>query len=266
MVKVKEDLTGRVFGRLTVLEQAEDYVYPHGKRKARWLCECSCEEHNYVTIQGSHLTSINNGIKSCGCLQREAMKEFNKTKKRSNRYNLSGECGIGWTSNTNREFYFDLEDYDKIKDYYWRESVDNTGYRYVSSVIVNSDKTHTTIRLHSIITGYQLCDHKDRDTFNNRKSNLRDVSFSENSQNRSLRSDNTSGITGVCWLNNKNCWMAKLTLQGKTMCEKFFNEKEDAIKARLKAELKYFGIEFAPQRHLFEKYGITIQNDCEGEE
>jgi len=34
-----------------------------------------------------------------------------------------------------------------------------------------------------------------------------------------------------------------------------FDNKDDAIKARLKAEKKYFG-EFAPQRHLFEQYEI----------
>ena len=32
--------------------------------------------------------------------------------------------------------------------------------------------------------------------------------------------------------------------------------KEDAIKARLMAEKKYFGY-FAPQRHLFEEYGVN---------
>ena len=32
--------------------------------------------------------------------------------------------------------------------------------------------------------------------------------------------------------------------------------KHDAIIARLKAELEYYGINFAPQRHLFEEYGI----------
>ena len=37
--------------------------------------------------------------------------------KKYNRYDLSGEYGIGWTTNTNHVFYFDLEDYEKIKDY-----------------------------------------------------------------------------------------------------------------------------------------------------
>ena len=44
-----------------------------------------------------------------------------------------------------------------------------------------------------------------------------------------------------------------------------FSNKDDAIKARLNAEAKYFG-KFAPQRHLFEQYGInTKQNDLKEE-
>ena len=39
------------------------------------------------------------------------------------------------------------------------------------------------------------------------------------------------------------------------MTGNFFNTKEEAIIARLKAEKYYLG-EFAPQKHLFEEYGI----------
>lgn len=40
MVKVKEDLTGKTFGLLTVIEQADDYVAPtSGKHYARWRCQ-----------------------------------------------------------------------------------------------------------------------------------------------------------------------------------------------------------------------------------
>lgn len=34
-------------------------------------------------------------------------------------------------------------------------------------------------------------------------------------------------------------------------------KKDDAIKARLNVEVKYFG-EFAPQKHLYKQYGITM--------
>ena len=43
----------------------------------------------------------------------------------------------------------------------------------------------------------------------------------------------------------------------------YFINKEDAIRAKLNAEAKYFG-EFAPQQNLYEQYRIeTQQNDCE---
>lgn len=41
-----------------------------------------------------------------------------KLAKQYNRYDLSGEFGKGWT-NKEEEFWFDLEDFDKIKNYCW---------------------------------------------------------------------------------------------------------------------------------------------------
>ena len=46
-------------------------------------------------------------------------------RKKHNKYDLSGEYGIVYTSN-GEEYWFDKEDYDKIKDYYWRK--DPHGY------------------------------------------------------------------------------------------------------------------------------------------
>ena len=51
--------------------------------------------------------------------------------------------------------------------------------------------------------------------------------------------------------------MARIVLNKKDIYLGRYSNKEDAIKARLEAEIKYFG-EFAPQRHLFEQYGINI--------
>ncbi len=270
-VKVKVDMTGWVMAehgvpdsRLTVIGRTDDYVAPDGSLKARWLCKCSCGSNKDVIAYGSDLTrnQKRRGVKSCGCLYNEAIKQFNKTKKKYNQYNLDGKYGIGLTSNTNREFYFDLEDYDKIKNYCWGEVVDDTNYHYLATILIDENGKHKTLRMHSLIVDYKLCDHIDRNPFNNQKGNLREASFSENAQNRSLRSDNTSGVVGVSWLKKDECWISYLTLKGKRVYNKCFIDKEDAIKARLQAELQYFG-EFAPQKHLFEKYRITAKNDCE---
>lgn len=55
MVNVRDDLTGRTFGRLTVLEQAEDHIQPNGVHRPKWKCQCSCENKTIVFVQGSDL-------------------------------------------------------------------------------------------------------------------------------------------------------------------------------------------------------------------
>ena len=61
-----EDLTGRIFGKLTVLYRAEDYIQPSGQHKRMWHCKCECG--NECNIRASDLKSGN--TKSCGCFQK----------------------------------------------------------------------------------------------------------------------------------------------------------------------------------------------------
>lgn len=44
IVKVRKDLTGMKFERLTVIKQGDDYVETNGRRRARWWCLCDCEK------------------------------------------------------------------------------------------------------------------------------------------------------------------------------------------------------------------------------
>ena len=252
MGRHREDLTGRIFGRLIVLERAEDYVYQNGKMKTRWLCECSCTEKNKVIVHGSALKS--GATQSCGCIIKEKLLEMCK---RYNKYDLTGEHGVGWTSNTNREFYFDLEDYDKIKDFCWCENVTKDGFSKLVAWV-----NGRTTSMH-VVLGFKFHDHIDRNQLNNRKCNLRQATHRENTRNISKPKNNTSGFIGVS-LNRKNGkWKARISIDHKEIGLGHYYDKDDAIKARLRAELKYFGKDFAPQRHLFEEYGITIQNDYE---
>ena len=69
--KLKQDLTGLRFGRLTVIERGENSL----DNKPRWKCRCDCG--NECLIYGSSLTSAN--TKSCGCLRREIGYEKNYT-------------------------------------------------------------------------------------------------------------------------------------------------------------------------------------------
>lgn len=237
------NLIGQTFGRLTVIAKGEDYVYPDGKYKQnRWVCQCSCDKHTIKVIREDHL--IKEEITSCGCLHSEKRKRFNQ-------YDLSGEYGIGWTTNTNEEFYFDLLDYDTIKNYCWHKNAN--GYCRTRDPL-----TKKTILMH-ILLGCKNHDHANRNKLDNRRNNLRPCTYQENNRNRGLQSNNTSGIIGVVYHKGAQKWCAEIVKDNNKSSEYLgiFCNKEDAIRARLTAEKEYFG-EFAPQRHLFEEYGISI--------
>lgn len=71
MGKIK-DLTGQKFGRLTVIERAEDYISPNGKKTPQWKCKCECG--NVKIVVGNILKR---GLtQSCGCLQKEIAKNL----------------------------------------------------------------------------------------------------------------------------------------------------------------------------------------------
>ena len=245
MVKVRVDLTGKKFGRLTVLQQTEDHIDPSGGKRACWLCECDCHEHNQVIVLGQSLT--NGSTRSCGCLQKEIAAQNCKTQfKRTNIYDLKGEYGILWTSNTNEEVYFDLENADKILEHSWYEDA----FGYAVSRIDGK-----LMRMH-IFLGYKWHDHSNRNKKDNRIENFRPCTSQENIRNHSKRLDNTSGVTGVDWNADRQRWRVRIyDDQKREIFIGHFDNLEKAKIARLQAEAKYYG-EFAPQRHLFKQYGI----------
>ena len=82
-------------------------------------------------------------------------------------------------------------------------------------------------------------DHINGDRSDNRIANLRDVSKSENQRNATIRSDNASGFTGVCWHKDVNKWIASIFVQKKNIYLGIFENIEDAKAARKAAEREY---------------------------
>ena len=74
------DLTGQVYGRLTVIKRVDDYISPSGDRKVQWLCKCKCGKE--VIVTGNNLRKGNS--KSCGCYNRELLAKINLTHNASN--------------------------------------------------------------------------------------------------------------------------------------------------------------------------------------
>lgn len=231
------DLTGQKFGKLTVIERAEDYIKPNGRKVLRWKCKCDCG--NEVIVRGDSLKG--NKTTSCGCVQKEVSKQFcynlGKSNKKYNVYDLSGEFGIGYTSK-GEEFYFDLEDYDKIKDYCWW--VNSDGY------VVSKDENRKRISLHRIVANCPsglMPDHiHGCETKNdNRKANLRICTNQENTRNHKVSKNNVSGVTGVHFDNTFKKWKAQIRVDGKCISLGYHTKFDNAVKARKNAEEKYFG-------------------------
>lgn len=129
----------------------------------------------------------------------------------------------------------DLEDIDLIRKYKWSL---NNGY---------AENGSTSILMHRLILDFSdneqdlVTDHINNDKLDNRKQNLRKCTQAKNTINRSLMSNNTSGVTGVSFYNNLNKWVAEVKLNGKKVFFKVFDSFEEAVRARKTAEIKYFG-------------------------
>lgn len=230
------DHSGEVHDRLTLLYKGEPYIVPStGKKMARYYCSCSCGKYTKDNPKLILYANIAKGItKSCGCYSSEEssnrLKKYNKSLIHRNTYDLSGEYGIGYTSN-GEEFYFDLEDYEKIKDYMW----------FINGGYVVAKDNGERIRLHNLISNVKGIDHFNRNKLDCRKSNLKIVTHQENMLNKGMYSNNTSGVKGVSWDKSKNKWCSNITANKKRYNLGCFDNFEDAVKARKEAEKKYFG-------------------------
>lgn len=245
----KEINIGDIFYRWKVIGIGNDRINNNGRIFKTLICECQCKDKIVKSIEKRHLLS--GSSKSCGCLQKEKASIANK---KYNVYDLSGEYGIGYTSNTNEPFYFDLEDYDKIKNYSWFKN--KRGY-----INAHDSYNGTIIMLHRLLFNLSnnepiQIDHiNNKHKFDNRKSNLRICTMQENNRNRGLFSVNTSGITGVSFVDKMNKWQSYIYVNYKKIHLGTYENLQDAIIIRLKKEKELFK-EFAPQRHLFEQYNI----------
>lgn len=243
-----KDLTGKKFGYLTALCPATPSIvidkqgYKH--KKTKWLCQCECG--NVVEIYSVYL--LNGDTKSCGCKTLEMIKKNNR---KHNNFVID-ESNSYFVDSKGVRFYSDSEDYDKISEHFWYQNIGG----YATTTLPNGKQ----IMLHKFLTNTDssvIIDHIDRNKCNNRKNNLRPCTNEQNLRNASKGKRNNSGYIGVCFSKERNKWEANICYKRKHISLGRFVNKEDAIKARLKAELKYFGKDFAPQRHLFKQYGIT---------
>lgn len=84
--KIRNDLTGRRFGKLFVLERAEDIIKPDGKPIIQYKCLCDCG--NETIVRYSSL--VGNRTISCGCYHKEKLGNMRRTHGYSHKERLYG--------------------------------------------------------------------------------------------------------------------------------------------------------------------------------
>lgn len=224
-----EDLTNRIFEKLKVIERTDN----DKNGKACWVCQCECG--NIVIVRGSDLKRKH--TTSCGCRQKSIVANIGSNNKKYNTYDLSGEYGIGYTSK-GEEFYFDLEDYEKIKSYCWSKDNQNG---YISA----KDRNNRIIKMHRLVMNCMNddldVDHIKHKTFDNRKSELRVIKRSHNCMNHKIRYDNKTGVSGIYYDENYNKYLVTIGVNNQSIYLGCFNDFNKAVKVRKEAEEKYFG-------------------------
>ena len=145
----------------------------------------------------------------------------------------------------------DDEDYAELSQWKWHVAGDADYIRVIRTVSVpnrnrRSGYAHITVGMSRQILKLpkgdpRQVDHINRNTLDNRRSNLRIATPSQNSCNRGLRADNNSGVTGVSWRKTERKWVVRIQARGQCIRVGQFEDFEQARQARLQAESFYFG-------------------------
>lgn len=218
------------FGRLTVVEYLGYFIKEGAKEKRYWVrCICDCGNEKVVNLK-----NLKNGnTQSCGCLQKE---RASIAKKLCNKYETFGDITFVKFNNVDEYFICDTEDWTGLKDHCWTK---NAGGYAIATI------DGETVRFHRLVTNcpkglvpdhlYQVT----RGVLDNRKSNLEVKTRQGNNRNRWLIKS-TSGHRGVSFVARVNKWRAYIWLNDKYKHLGYFDDFNDACKARQEAEEIYY--------------------------
>jgi len=86
-----------------------------------------------------------------------------------------------------------------------------------------------------------MVDHLNNNGLDNRRSNIRLATNSQNQANRCTLSQNTSGYKGVCWNKDSQQWQAGIKCNGRSTHLGLFASLEEAAAAYDRAAIAAFG-------------------------
>lgn len=207
--KKRTDITNRRFGRLV----AKEYLFDDQRNQACWLFQCDCGNEKILSYNQVKW----GGTSSCGCIRRERAENLNKTDITGQRFGRlialrpteqrHGSGSVVWECQC-----------DCGKSAYY--TVNQLRYGNVRSCGCLYQETRSACS-------------------QNRKDLIDDTSITGLVSAKHRRIDNTSGVTGVYLDRKSSKWIAYISFQRKRHYLGIYEKKEDAIKARQRAEQEF---------------------------
>lgn len=124
----------------------------------------------------------------------------------------------------------DAADADRVNQHRWHAHVKRRTV-YAQRNARKADGSRTPQYLHTFLTGYPQTDHINGDGLDNRRANLREATHTENSSNRRLARNNTSGYKGVDWHKASRKWRARVKVDRKSKHIGCYSTAEEAARA-----------------------------------
>ncbi len=145
-----------------------------------------------------------------------------------------------------RNAVVDAADFDWLMQWNWFARKPSDGLSWYAR---RAGPDKSVVYMHAAIFG-GTCDHRNRNGLDNRRSNLRAATRSQQNANQSFEHTNRSGYKGVCWNVQAQKWKATIEVNAKKIHLGYFGTKELAAAAYDLAAIKHhhdFAVLNAPQ-------------------